>query len=176
MNQLVSTLLAFHVASGILVLAAAVVSFVSKWLDLPHRTHVVGGLAFVIGMSSIVITADEPWPVERTGYPEVCGPGVFTIVRRGIDLENSVGVGRVHVVVRRRVSGGERGPKRRREGLTRTPNVPRWCRGVGAVLSGSSELLGGYAAGRPLSADTRETPIRPESWYTPHGLGVHHAL
>jgi len=57
MNQLVSTLLAFHVASGVLVLAAAVVSFVSKWLDLPHRTHVVSGLAFVIGMSSIVITA-----------------------------------------------------------------------------------------------------------------------
>jgi len=57
MTPLVSTLLAFHVASGVLVLAAAVVSFVSKWLDLPHRTHVASGLAFVIGMSSIVITA-----------------------------------------------------------------------------------------------------------------------
>jgi len=57
MNQLVSTLLAIHVASGVLALAAAVVSCVSKWLDLPHRTHVISGSAFVIGMSSIVITA-----------------------------------------------------------------------------------------------------------------------
>lgn len=57
MNQLYTVLLTIHITSGVMVLLTALLSVLNKTLDLPHKAHVFTGVAFVVGMCSISVTA-----------------------------------------------------------------------------------------------------------------------
>lgn len=49
-------LLTVHIIAGVVSLIAALVGVLSKAMQMSHRTHVISGMAFVIGMGTIFVT------------------------------------------------------------------------------------------------------------------------